>query len=62
MNKRYSDFDTLDKIIKDVYSNLPSLPAKTLFKISDKKYIEERRNVLNKYIKDLINRKDMRTC
>ena len=62
MNKRYSDFDSLDKSIKDVYCNLPSLPAKTLFKISDKKYIEERRNVLNKYIKDLINRKDMRTC
>lgn len=62
MNKRYSDFDTLDKVIKDIYSNLPSLPSKTLFKISDKKYIEERRNVLNKYIKDLINRKDMRTC
>ena len=45
MNKRYSDFDTLDKVIKDIYSNLPSLPSKTLFKISDKKYIEERRNV-----------------
>jgi len=52
----------LDKIIKDVYSNLPKLPAKTLFKISDKKQVEDRRNILNKYIKDLILRKDMRTC
>lgn len=60
--KRYSDFDTLDKQIKDVYPSLPSLPSKTLFKLSDQKYIEERRKILNIYIKDLINRKDMRSC
>ena len=35
MNKRYSEFDTLDKSIKDNYPNLPSLPAKTFFKLSD---------------------------
>ena len=62
MEKRYSDFDTLDKAIKDVYANLPSLPAKTLFKISDKKQIEDRKVILNTYLKEIINRKDMRTC
>ena len=51
MNKRYSEFDTLDKLIKDNYPNLPSLPAKTFFKLSDSKYIEERQKVLNTYIK-----------
>jgi hypothetical protein len=32
--KRYSEFDTLDKVIKPMYSSLPSLPGKTLFKLS----------------------------
>jgi hypothetical protein len=62
INKRYSDFDALDKSIKEVYANLPSLPAKTLFKISDKKQIEDRKVILNSYLKEIINRKDMRTC
>ena len=35
ISKRYSDFDALDKILKENYPNLPTLPAKTLFKLSD---------------------------
>lgn len=62
MSKRYSDFDTFDKSINSIYSNLPKLPTKTLFKISDKNQIEDRRVLLNKYLKELINRKDLRTC
>lgn len=37
------------------------MPVKTLFKISDPKYLEERRNILDQYLKILINRKDLRT-
>jgi len=51
LEKRYSDFDALDKIIKEIYPNLASLPPKTLFKLSDEKYIEDRRKVLNQYMK-----------
>lgn len=32
--KRYSDFDALDKTLKDSFPNLLSLPGKTLFKLS----------------------------
>ena len=35
LSKRYSDFDTLNNAIKDNYPNLPTLPAKTLFKLND---------------------------
>jgi len=42
LTKRYSEFDVLDKLIKDNYPNLPSLPAKTYFNLSDPKCIEER--------------------
>lgn len=51
LEKRYSDFDTLDKILKEMYPNLPSLPGKTLFKLSDRKMIEDRMKVLNQYMK-----------
>jgi hypothetical protein len=34
MMKRYSDFDTLDKVIRPIYSNIPELPGKTFFKLS----------------------------
>ena len=62
LEKRYSEFDTLDKQIRDIYPNIIKLPGKTLFKVSDQKSIEDRRLVLNNYMKALINRRDMRTC
>jgi hypothetical protein len=34
LQKRYSEFDALDKILRETYGNLPSLPGKTLFKLS----------------------------
>ena len=49
--KRYSDFDALDKALKDSYPSMTSLPGKTLFKLSQEKYIEERRKTLSTYIK-----------
>ena len=51
MTKRYSEFDDLNKHIKDMYPNLPSLPAKTWTKLTDPRYIEERMKILNTYIK-----------
>lgn len=62
LEKRYSEFDALDKSIRDLYPNIQKLPGKTLFKVSDYKAIEERRVILNNYVKSLINRRDMRTC
>ena len=62
LEKRYSEFDALDKQIRDTYPNITKLPGKTLFKVSDFKAIEERRVNLNSYMKSLINRRDMRTC
>ena len=34
IQKRYSEFDALDKYLKDIYPNMPTLPGKTLFKLS----------------------------
>ena len=59
--KRYSEFDALDKFLKEHHPNMPTLPGKTLFKLSEAKAIEDRRKVLSGYLKTLINRKDMRS-
>jgi len=49
--KRYSDFDALEKTIKPMFSNIPSLPGKTIFKLSQAQHLEERRAALNTYLK-----------
>lgn len=49
--KRYSDFDALTAQLARLYPNLPSLPGKTMFKLSQAKYIEDRRLALDQYIK-----------
>ena len=35
LQKRYSEFDALDKNLKDIHPNMPTLPGKTLFKLSE---------------------------
>ena len=35
LEKRYSEFDALDKSLKEMYPNLGKLPQKTIFKLSD---------------------------
>ena len=62
LEKRYSEFDGLNNTLKVMYPNLEHLPGKTFFKLSDEKYIDDRRKILTQYMKALINRKDMRTC
>ena len=62
LEKRYSDFDALDKMLRELYPSILELPGKTFFKLSEAAYIESRRQALCKYMKALINRRDMRTC
>ena len=35
VQKRYSEFDALDKYLKEHHPNMPTLPGKTLFKLSE---------------------------
>ena len=47
LEKRYSEFDGLDKTLRENYGNIPNLPGKTIFKLSQEQHIEDRRKVLN---------------
>ena len=35
LQKRYSEFDGLDKNLRELHPNMPSLPGKTIFKLSE---------------------------
>lgn len=47
LEKRYSEFDQLNNVLKEMFPNIAALPGKTFFKLSDEKQIEERRKVLS---------------
>ena len=39
LQKRYSEFDALNKNLSDIYPNMPVLPSKTFFKLSSEQEI-----------------------
>lgn len=59
VEKRYSEFDELNKTLKKTYANIPSMPGKSFFKISEPDQIEERRKGLEVYLKLLLERYDI---
>mmetsp|Transcript_16997 Transcript_16997/g.14887 ORF Transcript_16997/g.14887 Transcript_16997/m.14887 type:complete len:91 (+) Transcript_16997:63-335(+) len=50
LDKRYREFDDLLQALKKVYSNLPSLPGKTLFAIKEATDLEKRRAQLETFL------------
>jgi len=53
IEKRYKEFDELNKALKKVYGNLPELPQKTLFSLKQASDIEKRRVDIEKYLQVL---------
>ena len=51
LDKRYSDFNRLNKDLKKIFENLPNFPSKTLFNISDNPVeLMKRRDMLHNYL------------
>lgn len=51
LDKRYSDFNRLNKDLKKIFENLPNFPPKTLFNISDNPIeLMKRRDMLHNYL------------
>jgi len=59
VEKRFSEFDALDKALRPVYGNLPALPGKSLLAIKQSTELERRREGLEKYLKHLVTRTDI---
>ena len=59
LDKRYSEIDLLHKTLSKLYPNIPPMPGKTLFKIKSKDQLDKRKNLLEIFLKECINRKDI---
>ena len=59
LDKRYSEIDQLHKTISKLYPNIPPMPGKTLFRIKNKDQLDKRKNLLEIFLKECINRKDI---
>ena len=59
LEKRYSEIDFLHKTISKLYPNIPPMPGKTLFKVKNKEQLDKRKNQLETFLKECINRKDI---
>jgi len=51
IEKRFSEFDQLQDELKKLFTNLPKLPGKTIFKPKTSEELDARRIGLDKYIK-----------
>jgi hypothetical protein len=59
LQKRYSEFETLQKSLRQTFAHLPSLPGKSLFKLKKDADIEKRKVKLDFYIKELVKRSEI---
>ena len=59
IEKRYNDFVTLQKKLVANFPDVPKLPGKTLFRVSDFADIKKRKDGLQSFLKICINRKDI---
>lgn len=59
INKRYSEIDSLHKILSKIYPNIPPMPGKTFFKVKEKEALEKRKGKLETFLKECANREDI---
>lgn len=57
--KRFSEFEALYKDLTKLLTNIPTIPKKTLFKVSSYEALTKRRIELEQFMKECVNRKDI---
>ncbi len=59
LEKRFSQFDDLHKALSKLLPNIPSLPKKTFWRVSNYEDLNKRKSQLEQFLKDCVNRKDI---
>ena len=59
VEKRYNDFVALQKKLQPNFADVPKLPGKTFFRVSDYQDIKKRKDGLQSFLKACIERKDI---
>ena len=59
LSKRYSEFEALYKSLCQIITNVPTIPGKSFFKLTSKDSLEKRKNHLESFLHECVNRKDI---
>ncbi len=59
LEKRYSEFEAVYKVLIKLLPNVPTIPGKSLFKVSSFEALTKRQLELEKFLKDCVVRKDI---
>ena len=59
VERRYNDFVNIHKKLSINFSDMPNIPGKTFFKVSDFAQIKKRKDGLHQFIQSCVNRKDI---
>ena len=59
LDKRYTDFKNLHASLKSLIPNIPSIPATTFFRVSSLDALTKRKNELEKFIKECVERREI---
>jgi hypothetical protein len=62
LDKRYSDFEWLHKILSKLIPICPSIPGKSFFKVSSYDALNKRKSQLEQFLKECVCRKDVLNC
>ena len=59
LEKRYSEFKSLHDILSKIHPNIPPIPKTTLFKVKSSDALTKRKELLEKFLRSCIQRRDI---
>ena len=59
LEKRYSEFEVLHASLLKLFTNVPKIPSKSLFKVSSYEALTKRRLQLEQFLQECVQRKDI---
>ena len=59
LSKRYSEFEALHKNLSKLIPNIPTIPGKSFFKMKSSDALTKRKNHLESFLHQCVNRKDI---
>ena len=59
IEKRYSEFKTIHDKLKKIFPRLPTIPGKTFTKVTSEKALNKRKELLQLFLRDCVQRRDI---
>ena len=59
IEKRYSEFSTIHSKLSKIFPRLPSIPGKTLTKVTSEQALNKRKELLQLFLRDCVQRRDI---